>query len=40
MLIKPGTFSLNTLRLDHADTATFAAHCTLFLVYKWILKLN
>ena len=30
----------NTLRLNHTATATFAAHWTLFLVYKWILKLN
>jgi len=26
--------SLNTLRLNHSATATFEAHCTLFLVYK------
>ena len=31
---------VNTLRLNHSATATFAAHCILFLVYKWILKLN
>ena len=37
---KPATSRLNTLHLDHSATATFAAHSTLLLVYKWILKLN
>ena len=31
---------LNALGLYHSATATFAIQCSLFLFYKWILKLN
>ena len=37
---EPGTSSPNTLHLNHSATATFSDHYTLFLVYKWIFKLN